>query len=54
MTWGEGLQLLNLLILPAMGYIIKLEKRIFTLETVLAVKLENLPCAKLGRCVVGQ
>lgn len=32
MTFTEGLQLLNLLVLPGVYYIIRLEKRTFELE----------------------
>lgn len=48
MTIGlnEALQFLNLLLIPAMAYVIKLEKRIFALETILSIKLDALPCAR--------
>lgn len=48
---GEVLPFVNLLLFPALGYVMRMERRIFTLETVLAVKLENLPCAQKGVCV---
>jgi hypothetical protein len=40
MTLSEGLQLLNLLVLPGVYYIIRLEKRIFELELRLKVYFE--------------
>lgn len=41
MTLAEGLQLLNLLVLPAMYYVIRLEKRIFALELRIQFYLET-------------
>lgn len=51
MSVAEILQFTNLLIVPALGYVIALERRIMRLETMLAVKLDALPCQH-GGCFV--
>lgn len=50
MSFSEGLQLLNLLVLPGVYYIIRLEKRIFELELRLRIYFEkyHLEVAKNG------
>lgn len=49
----EVLQFLaNVAVLPALGYIILLERRLMRLETLLTVRLESLPCLKVhGACL---
>jgi len=53
MSLADLLQLTNVLIIPALGYVIVLERRIMRLETMLAVKLDSLPCSP-GRGVCNQ
>lgn len=44
MTITEALQLLNLLIIPGLVYVVRLEKRIYALELILKMRIEALPC----------
>lgn len=44
MSIPDLLQFANVLIVPAFGYIIVLERRLMKLETMLSVKLDSLPC----------
>lgn len=51
MTITEALQLLNLLIIPGLVYVVRLEKRIYALELILKMRIEALPCWKTaGSC----
>lgn len=44
------LKLANLLLIPGFGYVIVLERRLMRLETLLAAKLDSLPCLVRGAC----
>jgi hypothetical protein len=50
MTLIESLQLLNLLIVPALVYVVRLEKRIYALELVLKLRIEQLACVRAATC----
>lgn len=47
---GIAMQLLNLLLVPAVIYIVRLERRIYALELAISVKLDSLPCRNGGAC----
>lgn len=47
---GIAMQLLNLLLIPAVVYIVRLERRIYALELAISVKLDELPCRRSGAC----
>lgn len=47
----QGAQVINLLLLPAMAYIVSMERRIYKLETLLALRIETLPCIAAGGVV---